>query len=400
MKSLLLTVFLLITCSIYAQPNYQPGYIIKTNGDTVKGYIDQREWNLCPLKISFRAGTDDKIEDITPTGVISFNVNNITNYISFKGHLSADRNEFSNLPPSRDTSTAAGTVFLEQISTGKFVTLYSHADHLKRRFFIQEKGHTPQELKYYRYYNPTSSITTESPYKSKLAYLVSTYRPGNVSLSQQINRTDFEASDLARFVRKLNQLEGTEVKKRISSYFVGAGVSRNVSKFQGIYKIVFQPSTNYCFKLNTGVDTYINPYTRRLIFRGELGVSYISPTFKTAFDEYYTFNQYTATLYPQIIYNLHNKVTFKAYLGVGLAYNFSTYSNNKFVGILGTQSDYFSLESSFANFPIKVGAFIKNKTEFSLTYLKFSRYTRNDAYAIGVETISLSVHRFLGKKRK
>ena len=398
MRLIFLVVFLFTAFVIQAQPNYQPGYVIKASGDTLKGYIDQREWNLCPLKISFKAFYEDRTVDITPAEISGFNVNGITNYLSFKGRLSADENELPNLPRMQDTSTIVGTVFLQEISTGQFVALYSHADQKKRRFFIKEKESAPQELKYYQYSNETSSFTSDSPYKTKLAHLASTYSPRNINLLQQIDRMAFKTHDLEKFVRTLNQLKDGKDKKRSNNYFIGGGVSRNVSKFQGTYRYVFQPSINYCLRLSTGVDTYINPHIKKLIFRGELGATYISPTFKTAFDEYYTFNQYTATLYPQIIYNLHNTVNLKAYLGVGLAYNFSTYSNNTFVGVLGTQKDYFNLESFWANFPIKVGAFINNKTEFSLTYVKFSRYTRNDAYAIGSETISFSVHRFLGKK--
>src|ERR1041384_6957193 len=41
-----LITFLLFTIhiSIFAQSNYRPGYVVQSNGDTLKGFINYREW--------------------------------------------------------------------------------------------------------------------------------------------------------------------------------------------------------------------------------------------------------------------------------------------------------------------------------------------------------------------
>jgi hypothetical protein len=60
MKLLSILLLVALPTAIFAQTNFHQGYVVKTNGDTVKGYIDYREWGQNPLSIDFRTNKDDK----------------------------------------------------------------------------------------------------------------------------------------------------------------------------------------------------------------------------------------------------------------------------------------------------------------------------------------------------
>ncbi len=51
----LLFLFMFLQAS-FCQENYQPGYIVGLKGDTLHGFINYRNWERNPDKISFRKG--------------------------------------------------------------------------------------------------------------------------------------------------------------------------------------------------------------------------------------------------------------------------------------------------------------------------------------------------------
>ena len=69
-------VIFLTTCflQLVAQNNYQPGFVVENNGDTVKGSIDYKRWDRSPTKISFKSVTQSKV--YSPLDITSFKVAN------------------------------------------------------------------------------------------------------------------------------------------------------------------------------------------------------------------------------------------------------------------------------------------------------------------------------------
>lgn len=63
---------LFFTVSTFGQSNYQSGYLINLKGDTLKGYIDYRNWGINPGKISFKKTTNDQAKVYTPLDVKKF----------------------------------------------------------------------------------------------------------------------------------------------------------------------------------------------------------------------------------------------------------------------------------------------------------------------------------------
>src|ERR1700744_3021714 len=150
--NLLLILFLIPFFSM-AQTNFRPAYAIKNNGDTLKGYIDYREWRETPLNIDFKQNlTDKQVPSLSPDDIKSFHSQGRVSYVKYIGPLSTDKNTYPDLLHKLDTTTITKTVFLKVVIAGEKVSLLSNTDEIKTRLFVQESGSAPQELKYHQYY--------------------------------------------------------------------------------------------------------------------------------------------------------------------------------------------------------------------------------------------------------
>jgi hypothetical protein len=97
--------------------------------------------------------TINKHNNFTPSVIKSFQINGLDTYIGCVGLISQDRNHFPDLADKLDTSKIQAAIFLKALTSGSRVSLYSHSDEKKTRFFVAETNENPVELKYYQYYN-------------------------------------------------------------------------------------------------------------------------------------------------------------------------------------------------------------------------------------------------------
>src|SRR5476649_1116056 len=99
MKRIVLLLLVALPAVVLAQANYQEGYILKNNGDTVKGYINYQEWEYSPLKVEFKINRiDAQTEECDPNTIKGFGVNGSKAYTSFVGLASMSKNIFPDIP--------------------------------------------------------------------------------------------------------------------------------------------------------------------------------------------------------------------------------------------------------------------------------------------------------------
>jgi hypothetical protein len=67
--------FLLLQ-NVFSQENFTKGFIISVKGDTIKGFIDYRNWEKNPDKITFKNLNSETKKTINPIDVQGFGVNN------------------------------------------------------------------------------------------------------------------------------------------------------------------------------------------------------------------------------------------------------------------------------------------------------------------------------------
>ncbi|MBS1527692.1 MAG: hypothetical protein JST19_18750, partial [Bacteroidetes bacterium] len=344
-----------LPCTIFAQSNYRAGYVVKSNGDTLKGFVDYHEWDQNPTSVDFKVNKDDHdVLNFNPRTIKEFRITGAETYIAYKGQISMDRNAFPDLPRALDTTKKIDTIFLRQLIKGKYLALFYHRDFLKTRFFIAETGALPVELRYSQYYDNGTELAVKSFYKGQFLFYINRYRPHDKKLTRDAADIQFNQTDLENMVSEIN---GDSYQAKKAAYFrgfVGAGLNNIKSHFWdndesiAVYKMVgpiregdvypetvSKYSTTVSPRINLGIDAFTNPEVQKLIFRMELSFSYNSPRFQYVVADptvdnnvtkTYSFDQYSATLTPQVILNLYNKNNFKIYADAGFGLNFSLYS--------------------------------------------------------------------------
>ncbi len=380
----LLTIAVAFSFTAVAQSNYQNGYVIKLNGDTVKGFINYKEWGNSPRSIDFKTTeTQTKPDRFTPGMLQGFEVINKEKYVAYTGKLSADKNTFPDLPSQLDTTTIQDTVFLHLIYNGSKVSLLKQQDDTKLRMFYQEGNEKPVELKFYQYLTEENKVYPYEPFKRQLFALANKYQVNENKIDDLISNASFKESSLIEMMKLINQDKNK--KKDVGTYggrlFAGITFNRTVTQFDGYNKFADQPFTSYIPRISVGYDLFTNKYTQRLYFKSELSFTSVSPSFGA--ESYYPttvstyrFTQLTASLGMSVIYNFYNANRFKVFFGAGVFINGSKYTKNEFSypNDPRVTNDYYKLENIWATFPVQAGVTINKRVDVFAMYITPSSY--------------------------
>ena len=399
--TVLLTVLLPIT--LFAQKNYQEGYVLKTQGDTLKGYIDSHDWLLNPSLIHFKYRKEDKnYLEFNGSTLKEVSITGIAKYRAYVGHISTNVTELSNLPRGLDTSSVQDTVFLELITTGKYLTLYSHVDIIKTRYFISEKNGNPVELKYYRY-QTDGQITEREIFKGQLAILTGKYSPES---TPKLGDIKYNLNHLENIVNSVN---GNQKVKRSNNthvgFFIGVGIDKAKNKtvdYNGNYSP--EQSSENIPKINLGFDLDFNKTQRTFIFRTELSfyssrpdISFTSVENTGNYHIQTVTKRYSIAVAPQILMNIVNEKYFRFYIdaGFGLEYSFLKDGSYTFNNKTYNSNNYAPQESIFYT-PFQAGIVIWNKVELYANYINFYNAKISNNNGIVNNSYSYSVKESLG----
>jgi hypothetical protein len=352
-KALLCAV--LLPALSYAQSNYKPGYVVNIKGDTLKGFIDYREWGINPDNIQFKSALTDKDPKIFTTSDISyFSVTGLDSYQRYTGLITTDATDKDHIASFRDTTYKNATVFIRILQKGKNLSLYSYTDNLKVRFYVGEApDYMPAELVYRLYYNYSgipvkgqNGVTVnENTYQRQLFALANKYGVLDDGLQRDIERTDYTEDNIGSVVNRINKISKAEyakankIKGPIFNVFVGAGANiENISTAGGsTYQAGGGKSyTSTGGMVSGGVNFFVNPVVRRFQLRIEVGIS--KGQFKSLYDLKVSpyipfeasFDELSVNLAPQVLYNFYNAENLKIYASVGFLMRYYKFSNAYF----------------------------------------------------------------------
>jgi hypothetical protein len=131
MKYLVIACLLICPLLCMAQRNFVPGYVVISKGDTLKGFIDYREWARNPKSVEFKPDLQhNATETYNPDNALAFSIPGIEYYQRHTLRISEDRTQLNDLHLGLDSSSNIQTVFLRVLASGKSLTLYSYNDHI------------------------------------------------------------------------------------------------------------------------------------------------------------------------------------------------------------------------------------------------------------------------------
>jgi hypothetical protein len=396
MKLLCIILLTGLSSGAFAQSNYHDGYVIKNNGDTLKGFVDYRRWAVSPKSVDFKSDkTDKRTQKFNAHMVKKFGITGMDTYITYQGLISTGRTKFPDLPNGLDTGTKQDTIFLRQLVTGRHLTLFFHEDAIKTRFFIAGAGGQPVELQYFQYFDYEKTVE-KNTYKGQLLIYINEFMPGNVRLNSKVEDVRYNEGDLEAIVTEINGEAPITKRKSVFRFYGGVGLDNTTIRYHDGTREIEVPVTEANItnqvitglsvtkyttastpKFDVGIDLFTNPAIQRLVFRTDLAFSYASGAFQYDIFNYnvdgnipfhYSFTQYSVVLTPQILYNIVNRNTFKFYIDGGMGLNFSGYTHNAMQEL--------ALKSFWPNFPIQAGIILNKKIEISFTYTGYATYTQ------------------------
>lgn len=418
MKYLYLFIALIFSTPLFssAQSNYKPGYVVTLKGDTLKGYVDYKEWIRNPREFHFKSDINSTPLTYSVSNCSAFGANDLEYYRRYILPISQDKIQASNLTIGVDTTTTTDTVFLKTITSGKNITLLTYNDGIKRRFFVTENNASATELVRHLYLDPeeTSKIIVQKTYTRQLQQLAAKYQPQNDKLIKDIPSADYSEKQISKIAYEIN---GTTNYVAVQSapglatrVFAGIGINNTNSNFNNG---VSSNSSSLYPQASIGMDIFVNKNVGDLLVRLELGftgnksnISYSGQEANSSTFTVLKYNQSVAFFNPQALYNFYNTNSTKIYIAIGVQLNYSSYSNKLFTtsyklssGYTQTSdNDFPNVQSFYVNLTSKVGVIIYNKFDIYAGYNPSTSIISNVGYKLGESSFKAGINYLFGGK--
>lgn len=399
-KYILVFIVLQISCCIsYSQDSYQKGFYVDTKGDTVRGFILEKEWDKNPLEFTFKKQLDQiEGQKIRSSEASSFSVDDGAIFQSHFVAISMNDVNLNRTSPLKPDAKI-DTVFLKMLGNGNYLSLYYHKDGLKERFFIKEINEsTPQELIYEIEKLPNGNKRLRETYKQQLYTMAAKAGKLTPEFERKLKQAPYGIKSLTGIVNIIN---GNTDKIANSSsggrsqlainFYGGAGISITDLIYKGGSEWIKSNETSYNPYFLLGMK--FSPHVRAGRFAFCTEVSINTASFKTVANNSIsyvpqqivsTFNQSNTGLTLVVDYNLIKTEKIKYYVGAGIRGNLTTYSNNlttvtetypTYINT-ATVSDFFNLKN-YISFSLRTGLHFSKRMESVVEYNSGLSYLGN-----------------------
>ncbi|RDC62587.1 outer membrane beta-barrel protein [Adhaeribacter pallidiroseus] len=196
--------FILLALSAFAQKNYVPGYLVLPPGDTVRGLIDDQNWERNPTAINFKKEINANSQKFTVAQIEGFGV--VDGDIYHKKIVKVDKTptQLEELSRTVGNVITTDTVFLAEQVRGPINLYYLHDENRKNHFYIQIEDGTVEELIQRSYLVNKSGqnlLGISDQYKDQLRY---SYLISCPNLHSEINKTTYTKASLKSLIYKYN----------------------------------------------------------------------------------------------------------------------------------------------------------------------------------------------------
>lgn len=194
----------IITCTMFGvfmfqtsfcQENYLPGFIITLQEDTVKGFIDYRNWDKNPKTISFKTGDRQEKHSYTPLELKEFTVNT-ERYVGAIVETEISPSKVINMQTTSQLQLRADTAFLESVILGSKSLYYLKNEEGNENFYIDQDAKIELLMykKYYQLQDGSKVIRENKKYMEQLSF----YFKDCSSIRSKIANTHYSRKSLEK----------------------------------------------------------------------------------------------------------------------------------------------------------------------------------------------------------
>ncbi|MBK9980884.1 MAG: hypothetical protein IPP15_00425 [Saprospiraceae bacterium] len=220
-------VFLFFSYTAFSQVNSIPGYLIKLNGDTTRGYIDYRNWKKNPSEISFKSSMDKEWIRFNPLTIAGFSVADEI-YRSSIIEKESILNESGDSRYDSKLITETDTVFLQMLISGSKSLLFLEDDNGTGQLYVPGgSGYTL--LTYKRYLKIQDGKQGYIENRTFIGQLYE-YLKDCQDISQTLNHLEYTRADLIKLFIHYFECAGSPIqfRKHTEKIIIELGIEAGV----------------------------------------------------------------------------------------------------------------------------------------------------------------------------
>lgn len=383
-RSLIVVLLMGSLSHVFAQVNFQPGYVVTQQGDTLRGFIDYRNWENNPERIVFRRTADEASKEYGTSTARAFAVANDV-YVSAFVKVEDSRMKVTELEFNPEFVFHTDTVFLRMLVAGSR-SLYLY-DERKEHFYIQQDGGFDL-LMFKRYLRKSSEgktiITETNTYIGQLKTYLSGGCPGT---EKALKRVSYNRASLERVFATYGGCNPKQVSfkaktdREPSEIGVLAGVTLTSLRFKADPRELLM-ATTYAQSVNFTGGVFYDLMLRRNRGKWSINNELMYTSYQTSGYYSYSFHEYE-TRFEYSHVKLNTMARFKYPVGKMRLY-FNAGISNGFV-VKGT--DFKRWTNNISTPPrIEEGKAFEKTRSYELGYLlgvgtKLNRYLLEVRYA-------------------
>lgn len=233
----------LVAMTTYAQRNFVPGAIAIPQQDSLRGFIDFKNWTGSPGEIHFKSTENGAITKYTAEQITGFTMQSNGEIAYVAKHVLLDVTPYIVSTTQRvtqpETELMDSTVFIQQLVVGDY-NLYTYTDrHQRVHFMYGAPGKEIQDLKYIKTLVPApegSTLYEKREYQDQLAML---FRDNN-KVARQAKNVEYRDDKLIALFVAYHHAQHPDAtvavkanKKKPVYWGIVAGPSFNSFKMKG-----------------------------------------------------------------------------------------------------------------------------------------------------------------------
>ncbi len=133
----LVIIGLFLSSFLRSQVNFQPGYIINLNKDTIRGFVDYRNWEKNPTDVVFKIGINELPTQYRSIDITGFGIQD-EHYMSAIVERESTLNSFSDGPYSAQLITQLDSTFLQTLIGGSKSLYYLKDENGIDQFYVHQ----------------------------------------------------------------------------------------------------------------------------------------------------------------------------------------------------------------------------------------------------------------------
>ena len=205
MKRLLtLNFFLLLCFTGFAQIEFEPGYFITDDNETITCLIKNTDWKDNPREFEYKRSEGSEVQTGAIETVREFGVGSHLRYRRFTVDIDRSSDKVNSMSRNRLPEFSEETLFLEVLLEGR-ASLYFYEDANLRRFFYQTDKSSLQQLVYKRYRAEELGIATNNRY---ILQLTQSFQCGEVP--NDLDRLTYTKKALEKIFISYNECVGSD----------------------------------------------------------------------------------------------------------------------------------------------------------------------------------------------